>query len=202
MGVLHINSDFEVILNPTAFRDFASIVSMAWFCSPSPKCNKTALQMVGGLCHSIDKHIIQLCAALVDKWKALMYEWPDNSLHTCWHSPSAFFICSWSQNNYICQENGQELQRMSVSWRATSIWTGLGDTFCLISMPAKCQARASLIFYLFVNNYKYFAQMVFTCLLTAQSITIVSNLKTIVTNMNNFKIAISMYYSEPSSIKY
>lgn len=44
--------------------------------------------------------------------------------------------------------------------------------------------------------------MVFTCLLTAQSITIVSNLKTIVTNINNFKIVISMYYSEPSSMKY
>lgn len=35
--------------------------------------------------------------------------------------------------------------------------------------------------------------MVFTCPLTTQNITIVSDLKTTVTNISNFKIVISMY---------
>lgn len=56
--------------------------------------------------------------------------------------------------------------------------------------------KASLIFFLLlllVNNYKYFAQMVFTWLPKTLSIPIVSNLKTMVTNTSNFKVDISRY---------
>lgn len=48
-------------------------------------------------------------------------------------------------------------------------------------------------FFLFVNNYKYFAQMVFTWLPKTLTITIVSNLKPVVTNSSNFKVALSRY---------